>query len=726
MRLQDRIELWVEDFSFVKITQALEYIFYAEQLRWFLFVPVIFGSGIYFYFGLTFEPNFIWSALLILAVIVALICLGLVFGFSHLWILFSVASVVFTLGFARAVWRAHSVAAPVLESKIEGQVKATIKEISITRSRKTQTWIIEPSYIAGDVDIKGVSKLPKYIRLKVKPFKGREIFRTGDVIEVKALLFPPPRRVLPRGFDFTRSFWFKQLGATGVALTPARLLHKGESSFSAWLDNTRNQIATSIDKTLKSASAAGIAAALIVGKRELIPKKIEARLRDTGLAHILAISGLHMAAFAGTIYFVVRALLALVGLFVLHYPIKKWAMIPALSAGVVYLFLSGGAVSTQRAFIMFAVVALAVLRGVSVITLRNLAIAALLVLCLFPESLLEASFQLSFAASLAIVALYERIDFSWFQRTARDDKIVLLRRRLFLSALTLLFTSLAAWAATAPFALFHFNRLGFAPALAANLSVLPIFTLWTMPAVVAALPALLLGWEKPVLLYLGESIEVIIKIIGLIVERVGVAKIVLAPPDFILTLYVIGGLWLCLWHQAWRYLGGGVLALAFVLSLALTREQADIIVSENVIATRGAARSNASRDNENLLYSSAPAAWLVGQWLRADGDERSAWQVYDRKKFPCSKGLCITQAQGKKIIFARRSVACEQKADVFIGETCVGTQLTIRPQALREHGTHLIYFRDSFGDSFGVEHAPKEYRLWSNTRGTSQPSDLER
>lgn len=712
VRAQDKIKLWWEDFSFTQLIEKFTDVFYQEELRWFLLVPIFFGLGIYSYFSINFEPSFAFTLILVLMAIVLVAIIGIGFGFDSMLILIAFAFLIFSLGFARTQWRAHSVAAPMIKEKTQSMVEAVIIEIDATRPQKTQDWIILPTHIEN------FAKIPKYIRIRVKSFKGRNVFRTGDNIKLKAVLFPPPQRTLPNGYDFARHFWFKQLGATGISIDPPELTKGRTQNFNSWLDNLRNSIAKRIDKTLHNASAAGIAAALIVGKRGFILKATDKKLRNTGLAHILAISGLHMAALAGTVYFFVRAILALISSLALTYPIKKWAIIPALFAAVIYLFLSGGSISTQRAFVMFVIAGLAILMGARVLTQRNVAIAALTILTLTPESLLQAGFQLSFAATIGIVALYENVSLRLFNRSANNGRLELLKRRMILGATTLILTSLVAWLATTPFAVFHFNRIGFVPAIIANISVLPIFTLWVMPSVVLALPLMLFALEKPIMIFLGWGIEIISAIINYIIKNIGEAQLVLAPPDYILTLYVIGGLWLCVWQTNWRYLGAFLLVVTASLSLFTKQEQADLIISQNVFAIRG---------SDKLLYPSRPSNWKVSQWLRADGDDRSVWQAYDKNKFNCNKSGCIAKVDKLKIVFLYTN-KCFKKfkgADIFIGEDkkgdCKGKKLNITTKELKQKGPHLIYLKPSLR----VKTAPLKRKLWSNIHETSQPNALE-
>ena len=150
-----------------------------------------------------------------------------------------------------------------------------------------------------------------------------------------------------------------------------------------------------------------IASALITGKRDAISTPVNDAMYISGIGHVLSISGYHMAVVAGMIFFALRALFALMPAFANRYPIKKWAALAALGAAAFYLLLSGAEVATQRSFIMIAIVLIGVMVDRPTLTLRTLTVAAFGVLLLAPEAVVHPSFQMSFAATLALVAGYQ-------------------------------------------------------------------------------------------------------------------------------------------------------------------------------------------------------------------------------------------------------------------------------------------------------------------------------
>ena len=260
--------------------------------------------------------------------------------------------------------------------------------------------------------------------------------------------------------------------AKPAAIGPAPLAVR----LSAPLAHLRDTIRRRIEAALPG-DTGHLAAALVMGDRGGISERTQDAMRASGLAHMLAISGLHMALVAGAAFWLIRALLALSPGLALHRPIKKWAAAGALAVAAFYLGISGAGIATQRAFVMLAVMLAAVMLDRPAITLRNVALAALFILALAPESIVTASFQMSFAATAALVSGYEAISAWRDRRVALNDRAGGVAARFGRAAAGLFITSAIAGLATAPFAAFHFQRL--APlTLVANLAAMPVVGTW--------------------------------------------------------------------------------------------------------------------------------------------------------------------------------------------------------------------------------------------------------
>ncbi len=262
----------------------------------------------------------------------------------------------------------------------------------------------------------------------------------------------------------------------------------------------------------------------MVGERGAIPSDVRAAMQQSGLAHLLAISGLHLGLVAGFVFFAVRGALALWPGVVLRYPVKKWAA-AALSMSAVYLLLAGATVPTQRAFIMTGLILLAVIVDRRGISMRLVAWAAIVVLLIRPEALLSVSFQMSFAAVVALVATYEVAGGKVRQSLGQRG----IRQRLAVYLVSILLTTLVASTATAPFAAFHFNQFA-AYSNVSNLIAIPIAAFWVMPLIVVSLVLMPFGLEGAVMPVLGVGIDIIIGVARAVSAWPGASLNVAAPP----------------------------------------------------------------------------------------------------------------------------------------------------------------------------------------------------
>lgn len=342
--------------------------------------------------------------------------------------------------------------------------------------------------------------------------------RVGETVRLRARLFPPMGPVFPGGYDFSFRAYFLGIGATGFSYGPANVIAAGRVSAalkaSAAVAQLREGLAERIRSTLSDAPETALIVALLVGDRSGITEDQETVLRAAGLAHILAISGLHMALFAGGTYAAALLILALFAPLTLHWPIHKWAAVAALAAATVYLVLSGAAVATQRSFLMIAIVFLGIVVGRRGVTLRSVAIAALVLLVIAPERLFFPGFQMSFAAVICLVAVYDlwrRRERDLTGRTARPIglKRVTAYARAWLAGLFV--TALVAGLATGIIGAHHFGRV--APyGLIGNMLGMPVFSLLVMPMGVLALVLMPLGLAALPLTLMAFGVSLLLKI----------------------------------------------------------------------------------------------------------------------------------------------------------------------------------------------------------------------
>ncbi len=372
--------------------------FATENGRLFLWIPVLFGVGIAIYFGLDREP------VRYIGPLAAGTCAAVAFALR--WkgtagFIFPAALAVAAAGFSIAQFRTMAVEAPRLERET-GPLTFSGRVLSVeTQARGVRLLLdrLEGERLARS------GELPARARISLRT--GGDQISPGDRISVLAVLQPPPSPSFPGGYDFARAAWFSRIGAVGYALGAPRAVDAGsEGSLRTWIAGVRRDATTRILAATPKDSAP-VAAALMTGERRAIPEETLANMRDAGLAHLLAISGLHIGLVAGLLFFLVRFGLAAVEPVALRYPIKKIAAVAAVVGAFLYLLISGATIPTERAFLMAAIAFGAILIDRTPISMRLVSVAAVAVLAMSPESLLTASFQMSFAAVVALVAGYE-------------------------------------------------------------------------------------------------------------------------------------------------------------------------------------------------------------------------------------------------------------------------------------------------------------------------------
>ena len=360
-----------------------------------------------------------------------------------------------------------------------------------------------------------LSDTPRLVRLTHTLSLNTE---PGRYVRCWAMLRPPPQPVIFSDYDFARQAWFSGLGAVGYVQgrcrggalgPPATFQDRLALSLGTW----RRQLARHVHASA-GARAGGFAAALASGDRSFMRTDDQDALRGSGLAHLLAISGLHMGIVGGLVFLFLWRVSALIEPVAVRWPVKKPAAIGALLACIAYLLISGAGLSTQRAFIMAAVAFAAVFFDRTAISLRSLSIAMILILALAPWSVLTPGFQMSFAATGALIATYD----AW--RRQRRNRPQLARNGPVFWLKSLFVTSTVSGFATMPFALFHFERIaGFG--LPANLIAMPIISLLSAPLAGAALLLAALGGDALVLRGFGASLEAVLFIAHLFADWAG-------------------------------------------------------------------------------------------------------------------------------------------------------------------------------------------------------------
>jgi competence protein ComEC len=640
-----------------------------QQDRLFLLVPVLFGTGAALWLAAPREPQ-IW-ALLSLLVVASAIAFRIRPSITGVAVATSIALLA-----AGALWIGFQAARgggpAVVERTGPLNVRATIARMEHRPGDQLRLTL-------RDITIAQAlpEAVPRKLRITLRPSQHRGVVvGPGARIQIRAILMPLPDAAMPGGYDFSRRAFFEGLGGLGFALSSPRLLSEPDENASviealqARIDQLRLDIRGRIHASLSGAEAA-VAAALIVGQRADIPDHVRETLRVAGLAHILAISGLHMALLAGGVFFAVRAGLALMPPIALRVSTRKLAALAGLAAALLYLFLSGATVATQRAFVMAAIVFAAMLLDRPALTLRAVALAALVVLVIDPKAAAQAGFQMSFAATAALVAVYEvlrrrREQFNGGSTLWRSAWLWPVRL-----AAGLAVTSLVAGAATGPIAAFHFNHMA-SFGLIGNVVAMPILTFATMPLGALALMLMPFGLEPVALYPMGQSIAAIIGVSEWVQSLPRSDLIIAAMPEAVLPLILLSGCWLIIWTHPVRYAGLAGFAIAAVL--VATARAPDMLISRD---GRMAAIASVEENDVTLnAIATSRSAFTLENWLRRIGDKRPETHQA-LKNIRCGEGACAVDAV-TRVPQWPISVAIERYGD-DIGALCAEHDIVVLP-----------------------------------------------
>lgn len=636
-----------------------------------LWSPVAIAVGVLTYFSLPTEPSFavLYStlggaiALLILShilrrwVVIYILLLGL------MWML---------LGFAAGMIRTASVSHIVLEQKTEPvMAHGTITKLEDRGDAGLRV-------ILSEVDLWKFApdKTPRKIRITIRGDTPN--LTPGDRIAVRVMLSPPPRAVFPNGYDFARMVYFEEIGAVGFAINTPHILKK--SNDSQLLEAHRNRITERIYTALETSQYAGVAAALITGESGRISEEMLVSLRASGLAHILSISGLHMVLASSILFVGARMFLALFPFIVLHYPIKKWAAGAAILASFYYLLIAGAPVSAERSFLMICLFFIAIMLDRTNTPMRPISLAAMLLLLLRPESILGPSFQMSFAAVVALCAYFQEP-----KPTAISFHPVY---KIWRHLLDIAVASLVAGTATAPFAFYHFGQYA-VYGLLANMFAMPLASFVIMPAGVLAFLAMPFGLEQFPLTGMAWGIGGMMWVSN---QTTALPFSTLNLPHMhstALLFIVAGGLWICLWEKRVRWLGFAPIAIGIIL-YSLQRTP-DVVLDEK-------GKLFAIKDSEYgmVVPTRTYARYARQYWTKAfglDGMTRFSELPRNHPLYACTAENCRWEINGMTFY---RGTECEA-VDVLIlteEKTCKGKQYTVNPTDLITNGTYAFWEKD--------------------------------
>lgn len=607
-------------------------------------VPVCLAIGIGAYFSLGQEPGLIGMSWLF---VVALTLAGLSRLVGTAYAPLFIALVLVCTGVGLAKWRVEAVAAPVLDFRYYGPIEGRV--VNIDRSASDATRLTLDRVVLARMS---PDRTPERVRVSLHGAQPITSFVAGDVVILTGHLSPPAGPAEPGGFDFQRHAWFLQLGAVGYTRTPVlRLAEPASLDIATSIFAARRAISVAVQEAMPG-EAGAFAAAIMTGDRSGMGQETLTDLRASNLAHLLAISGLHMGLLTGFIFAVVRYGLALLPGVALRWQTKKIAAVCALIVGAFYLALSGGNVATERAFIMVAVMLVAVLLGRRALTLRAVAMAAIVVLVWQPEALVGPGFQMSFAATTALVAAFgalRRFDLNRLPKWTRP-------------ILSVVLSSFIAGLATAPFAAAHFNQIAHY-GLIANLLSVPLMGLLVMPAAVLAVCLAPLGLWEVGLRLMELGLRWILLVADTAANQPGALSHVWAPHESVLPLLSIGLLWLILIQGRGRF--AGIVAVICAGIIWQQTERPMLLVADNgaLIGLQSAAG--------RVLSKRTGSSFVAGIWLENDGAPvaqvvaagRAGLRIEGRKTRAVIGEWQVLQVSGKTALAA---IADCDGADVLV------------------------------------------------------------
>lgn len=460
---------------------------------------------------------------------------------------------------------------PMLARPAYGAFRATVDAI-ISETPDSRT-VIVTGIVPSDSATHAVS-----VRRARAAIKGGAALLPGDIITGRLRFYPVPAPVLPNGFDAQFQDYFQGIGAYGSAIGPVTVVARGDPTLPQHLIETvRQGIAARIDAVLPQ-PAASVARSMITGDQTTVPGEVRNVMAAAGIAHVLSISGLHLTLVAGGVFAAIRIILAMIPALALRYSVKKLAAIGGIVASFLYFSISGGNVAALRSTIMIALVLGAVVLGRRAVTMRNVAIAALIVIVMAPAGIFMPSFQLSFAAVAGLVGAFETLP--------REPRARGWPGRIYAYFAGAAATSLIAGAATLLFSAYHFQQTSPLGVLG-NLLTLPLVGLVMMPSAVIAVLMMPFGFERPFLIAMGWSIDRMLDAARLVAGWSAMisASPLLTPAALLIGLAALG--WFAFFTDRLRLIGP-VVAIPAILLFGLDHPP-DVLVSDTsqLVAVRG-------------------------------------------------------------------------------------------------------------------------------------------
>uniref|UniRef100_A0A3B0J0N6 ComE operon protein 3 n=1 Tax=Wolbachia endosymbiont of Aleurodicus floccissimus TaxID=2152762 RepID=A0A3B0J0N6_9RICK len=638
-----------------------------EKYNLILWFPVFQCAGILTYFSLNFEPScaFTISIFLLLSPILILIA-----TLYRKYVILCISLIAVLIGFTTSKFRTDSVNTSLLgKERYVKDIVATVKDIS-NKGSYEQFLLYE---------IKNTKFKLDNIRISVRT-KVEEGIKIGDQVKLSAKLFPLKIAPSEYAYDFARIAYYQKVSSTGFATSKIVLYKKAEArKFQEYIESFRQYIYENLQQNTKKPHA-DIISALLIGKKDGIDQKTMNAIRDSGIAHLFAISGLHLSFVAGLFFIVFRNLFAISETLTLKYNTKKISAFLTILPTTFYLLITGMQISAQRAYIMVILVLVAIMIERKYRGLIAIAFAASVILIVEPEAILKPGFQMSFSAVLALVASYQ----------INANK--LFKIKIIKYFVSIMISSVIASLATVPYTICNFNYFSIS-GIITNLIAIPIVTLIIIPLGIIYVLLIPLGIEWIITLLIERPIDSVLYITNAIASLQYLVIPIHTFPASSIVIITLGLLWLCLWERNWRFFGIFFIVLG-IFSSAMYRTP-DILVS---------ADNAAVKEDDNLLYSLTRKNrnFVVKTWAKQNGQN----QIVNHTKYHNSnkrlKYSCIYSKENDRSV-----LLAYKKEDIM--ESCDNVNLiiqlskfnypacntkTIKYADLEAYGTHSVWLTD--------------------------------
>lgn len=675
-----------------------------------LWLPIGLGTGISLWqsFG-----TVAWPGILSLSCAIALFAM-LAARHSRVRHTLQMAALLIALGFGVIALKSASVAQPVLGKIWIGAFYGQIEAVENISARDVFRLRLATNQQAG---------LPPYVRVNLTPAQYRPEFQPGAVIKLRARLMPPAGPALPGGYDFARRAWFQQIGATGSALGDVELSQSTKTK--AAFAEKRQELTQHILNATPD-GAGPVAAALVTGDQGHISEQDAQAMRDSGMAHLLSISGLHVTAVVGFLFLAVSRTLSLSAWLALRISIPIVAAATAALGAIAYTLLAGAEVPTVRSCIAAILILIALAMGREALTLRLVAFGATVVLLAWPETMAGPSFQLSFAAVATIIIIHELPIVRRITERREEPGINRIGRAIF----SLIITGIAIELVLAPIAVFHFHKAGLYGAMA-NVVAIPLTTFWIMPLEAIALFFDLFGLGAPFWWLAGQGIFAILALAHSVSGLPGAVTMMPAMPDWAFGAVISGALLFGLLKSRVRY--AGLVIFTVGLAAMVTAPRPDVLVTGD-----GKHLAVVAADGDIAFLRARAGEFVTDMLFEKAGSTAQATPIEHWPGANCTPDICIlaidTDARQWRILATRTpyqvptmemAAACSRVdiviSDRWLPRSCQPKWIKADRNMLEQTGGLAFYLADNTVISV---HQNSAHFPWVQAARTAQESAI--